>query len=175
MSQISKCILEVPYIHTFRTSEQCYVYDVNTSKILNIPEKVYDYLSSPDNFNPDEVVFEFVQNMKGNGFLRADRVETSEHPTTPLLPFYLQNRMRQLILQVTQSCNLRCSYCTYSGSYNHRTHSNNSMSVETAERAIDFFIKRTKDNKRIAVSFFGGEPLLNLGLIKHCVGYIEKR
>jgi len=47
------------------------------------------------------------------------------------------------------------------------------MSTKTAERVIDFFIKRTKDNKRIAISFFGGEPLLSFELIKHCVSYIE--
>jgi uncharacterized protein len=49
------------------------------------------------------------------------------------------------------------------------------MSVETAERAIDFFIRRTKDRDRITVSFYGGEPLLNIDLVKHCVDYIETR
>jgi uncharacterized protein len=49
------------------------------------------------------------------------------------------------------------------------------MSIDTAERAIDFFVKRTKDNQRVTVSFYGGEPLLNLELIKHCVQYIEAR
>lgn len=34
-----------------------------------------------------------------------------------LLESYLENRMNQLVLQVTQKCNLRCSYCVYSGDY----------------------------------------------------------
>jgi uncharacterized protein len=49
------------------------------------------------------------------------------------------------------------------------------MAVETAERALDYFMKRTKDNKKLAVSFYGGEPLLNLNLVKHCINYIETR
>jgi uncharacterized protein len=47
------------------------------------------------------------------------------------------------------------------------------MPTEIAKRAIDFFFKRTKDRTRICISFYGGEPLLNLPLIKHCVRYIE--
>jgi len=166
---------DTPYIHVFRTSEQCYVYDVNTTKILKVPEAVHDYLSNQIISDVDEDTIAFVQDMKAQGFLRSDRVEIPEHPATPLLPFYLKNKMHQLILQVTQKCNLRCSYCTYSGTYKKRTHSSNTMSVEVAERVIDFFIKRTKDSKRVTVSFYGGEPLLNLDLIKHCVDYIETR
>ena len=166
---------DAPYIHIFRTSEQCYVYDVNTDKILCVPEAVHDYLSNPDNSNADEETIAFIKNMKASGFLRSDRVEISEHPATHLLPYYLKNKMRQLILQVTQGCNLRCNYCSYSGAYKNRTHSHNFMSVDTAERAIDFFMKRTKDSNNVTVSFYGGEPLLNLNLIKHCVSYIEER
>jgi uncharacterized protein len=166
---------DTPYIHAFKTSEQCYVYDVNTDKILNIPEAVFDYLSTSVGDNVDESTIAFIQNMKSNGFLRSDRVEISEHPSTPLLPYYLNNKMYQLILQVTQKCNLRCSYCTYSGIYENRTHSNSSMSIELAENAIDFFMKRTKDSKSVTISFYGGEPLMNVDLIKHCVNYVEKR
>ena len=166
---------DTPYIHTFRTSEQCYVYDVNTDKILKVPQGVFNCLSNGDGSYADEATISFIQEMKANGFLRSDRVEVSEHPATPLLPYYLKNKMRQLILQVTQKCNLRCDYCVYSGTYKNREHSHLSMSSETAERLIDFFIKRTKDSKNITVSFYGGEPLLNFKLIKHCVNYIETR
>jgi uncharacterized protein len=164
---------DTPYIHTFRTSERCYVYDVNTHKILQIPEAVYDCLSNQSCSGADEATIAFIQDMKAGGFLRTDRVEVSEHPATPLLPFYLKSKLHHLILQVTQNCNLRCNYCVYSGSYLNRTHAHKIMPVETAERAIDFFFKRTKDRKRVFVSFYGGEPLLNLSLIKHCVCYIE--
>ncbi len=164
-----------PYIHPFKTSEQCYFYDVNTDKILKIPEPVYDFLSNQNNSQADEATRSFIQDLKENGFLRTDRVEVSEHPATFLLPYYLKNKMHQLILQVTQCCNLRCSYCTYSGSYKNRLHSNSIMTIETAEQAIDFFMKRTKDIMNVSVSFYGGEPMLNLALIKHCVDYIKKR
>jgi uncharacterized protein len=164
-----------PYIYTFRTSENCYVYDVNTVKILAIPETAYNYLSCNGEVDVDNGTLDFIENLKANGFLRSDRVETTKHPATSLLPYYLKNKLDQLILQVTQSCNLRCSYCVYSGSYKTRTHSQRSMSVDIADKAIDYFMKRSKDNKRIAISFYGGEPLLNIELVKHCVDYIKTR
>lgn len=163
-----------PYIHTFRTSEQCYVYDVNTNRILNIPDSLYKCLLTSDE-HADEITTAILKDMKANGFLRSDRVEISEHPATPLLPYFLENKMQQLALQVTQRCNLRCDYCVYSGLYKTRTHSNGSMSIEVAEKAIDYFIPRTKDSRNVAVSFYGGEPLLNIDLIKHCVNYIDKK
>jgi len=97
-------IKDAPYIHTFKTSEQCYVYDVNTDKILRIPETVYNYLLNSSDSNVDEETISFVQNMKENGFLRPDRVEISEHPATSLLPYYMQNKLQQLILSVGLYC-----------------------------------------------------------------------
>jgi len=49
------------------------------------------------------------------------------------------------------------------------------MSDKVAERSIDFFIKRTKDSKDVTIAFYGGEPLLNFDLIKHCITYIESK
>jgi uncharacterized protein len=66
---------------------------------------------------------------------------------------------RNLILQVCHACNLRCRYCNadfgrYGGDF--RT-----MSARTARKAIDFLFD-TSRSKTLAVTYFGGEPLLNL-------------
>lgn len=43
---------------------------------------------------------------------------------------------------VTEQCNLRCSYCYYSGSYpEHRSHSINSLSVDQIPSIITFILK----------------------------------
>lgn len=66
---------------------------------------------------------------------------------------------QNLILQVSHACNLRCSYCSadfgrYGGDFR-------SMSAATAIRAIDFLFDAGKALD-LAVTYFGGEPLLNL-------------
>lgn len=84
----------------------------------------------------------------------------------------LANDMRNLILNVTEECNFRCGYCVYSGNYRYeRTHSGNSMDLDTAKKAIDMFASRSSSAPFRYISFYGGEPLLNLELIKKCVEY----
>ena len=83
----------------------------------------------------------------------------------------LASGLHQLILELTQSCNRSCRYCTYSGHYpDERKHSGERMSSETAFRAIEFFLARTdRDAREIPIGFYGGEPLLNFPLLKRCV------
>ena len=110
------------------------------------------------------------------GFLKNKRPKNIEHPEQDIYPYYLDRKMRKLILQVTQDCNFRCSYCDYScGNDNfHRKHNNTNMSEETAMKAIAFFKKHSLDQDRINISFYGGEPLMNYSLIKKCIETVNK-
>lgn len=38
--------MQQPYIHCFRTSECCYLYDVNTDQIIKIPDFLYQALET---------------------------------------------------------------------------------------------------------------------------------
>lgn len=50
--------------------------------------------------------------------------------------------MRQVVLEVTENCNLRCDYCIYQNSFSgFRDFSPRSMSEETAIKAIDYISK----------------------------------
>lgn len=66
---------------------------------------------------------------------------------------------KNLILQVSHACNLRCRYCSADfGRYGGRFRS---MSTHTAARAVDFLFEAS-GSPDLAVTYFGGEPLLNL-------------
>lgn len=87
----------------------------------------------------------------------------------------LQGGLGDLILNVTERCNLRCKYCTYSGTYYYeRHHSTKDMPWEVAKKAIDYFHSHTQSSERVYISFFGGEPLLNFQLIRRSVEYTRK-
>jgi len=67
-------------------------------------------------------------------------------------------------LCLTHACNLRCAYC-YAG-----TKRPESMTWETAKRAIDFCLGKTLESARgrqpeAQIGFFGGEPLLEWELL----------
>ena len=75
-----------PFIHTFTAGNKCYLYDVNTDKILHIPENVYRCLEH----NPDEHELEkitdtgakkYILNLKEKGFLKATRVNRASRNT----------------------------------------------------------------------------------------------
>lgn len=166
--------IEEPFIHLFETSDGKYLYDVNTDKILKIEKRVYDFLAKKElTENERKYAKDKVDNLKRQGYLKSNKVKYTEHPATEFMPFYLDTGLNYLILQVTQNCNLRCDYCVYSGKYNTRTHSNKKMNFDLAKKGIDYLLSHSRDAWDISIGFYGGEPLLEIDLIKECVKYVE--
>lgn len=81
--------------------------------------------------------------------------------------FRENEEIKLLILRITNDCNLRCRYCYASGGDNREY-----MGWETARRAVDYAAARSSFFK---IQFTGGEPLLNLPLIKQIVTYVRER
>lgn len=154
---------------TLKTPLACYVYDRYSNSILRISEEEFQALNANAN---NEYVLERFQS---KGHLIEHSLEEIKHPATDRIKYYLGSRISQLILQVTQNCNLRCKYCAYSGNYNRRTHTNLDMSIDMAETAIDFWAERVKDKEVVVLGFYGGEPLLRMDFLAHCVDYVKKK
>ncbi len=49
------------------------------------------------------------------------------------------------------------------------------MSLETALRAVDFFMERSSGVEEVTIGFYGGEPVLEFELIKQVVQHVESR
>jgi len=81
-------------------------------------------------------------------------------------------KIENLVFNVTESCNFNCSYCIFSGNYlEERNHNSSKMDFETAKKGIDSLINKTKNP--LLISFYGGEPLNNIGLIEEIIKYVE--
>ena len=72
--------------------------------------------------------------------------------------------MDNLVLHLTQRCNLRCKYCFMALG-------TGEMTEEVAKAAVDYAIKHS--GKYVRVNFFGGEPLLRFDLIQYVTNYIK--
>ena len=129
----------------------------------------------------DAVLYEKLANTVHSGEKKDLRILQNKVETIEYNPQFESDSLKKekgkkleaLLLNVTESCNLSCSYCIYSGSYeNERTESNSNMCFETAKKAIDRFM--TLSEKRTLISFYGEEPLNNMGLIKGIIDYAKK-
>lgn len=112
----------------------------------------------------------------GNGKMKDTSVDKRE-----LKDYLYTNGFRQLILIVTESCNLRCKYCLYSGEYeNSRTHNFYRMNLDVAKEAVQKYLNSVKKIKKVkpifspVIGFYGGEPLINFKLIKQIVQFTKE-
>lgn len=149
-----------------------YLYDTNLHKIHMISDELYELLQNEEVENCTENT-EILQ-MKQKGFFQPMRVKSLGNPLFSVADVYLERGLQKLTLQVTQDCNFRCTYCNYTSNDGcQRLHAQKNMDYNTAIKAVDFFFARSLDYKECFVAFYGGEPLLNLELIKNIIMYIN--
>lgn len=160
-----------------KTIKGKYVYDRGKNTVLKVNDEDYEELVQVEEKKINQQDSIVIKKYQSAGFLLPNTIKIIEHPCTNLLGHLISNHIEQLTIQVTQRCNLRCTYCTYGGFYDNknRIHSNVDMSFEDAKRALDFYLAHSMETERLVLGFYGGEPLLKLDLIKQCVEYLKSK
>ena len=123
---------------------------------------------------PDSVVHEAIVdllNARAIGY--EHRSEEPLPKQLPMMPFPLNT----IVLNVTNQCNLACTYCYEYGEDKivDTVHGRQSkfMSETTARDAVDLLMN---ESGRVAhMTFFGGETLLNFPVLKSTVAYARTR
>lgn len=83
-----------------------------------------------------------------------------------------ERKMRGVLLEVSNDCNLRCIYCYgQGGSYGT---CRQLMKEEVLTKSLEYCFKRFEPNQKISIIFFGGEPLINYQLIIKAVDMINE-
>lgn len=154
------------WIKAFSADDQHYVYSAWTNQIARISARLGDLLA--DQRPPAELR----QRARQLGLLPDETCTLAVFPE-PMIAAALadieSNGPQQLVLSLTEACNFRCRYCSYSGSYAHsRQHGSTSMSEATALTALRWYLAFPRRAYRLG--FYGGEPLLRLPLIETLIG-----
>jgi len=93
----------------------------------------------------------------------------------PLRPVPLQT----LVVNVTNQCNLACTYCYEYGEDKIVDTTNGQqpkfMSEATARESVDFALRESRENKHAHITFFGGETLMNFPVLKSTIAYARQR
>ncbi len=149
-------------IHVFSHHDQYYVYDVGSGALHACDERTARYLRG-EAVELGEEDLRALGDLKAAGLLFAP--ETAVPPPKP-------HEVKALCLHISHDCNLRCRYCfADEGAYKS---AREVMPFETAKAAIDFLMRESGSRKVLEVDFFGGEPLMNLGVLKQTVAYAKE-
>lgn len=143
-------------IRLFEVNDAYFLFNGDNCCLIRVPnDSVDSIVLDEENAVPDELLSEKLRNI---GFYKS---KTSDSPV--LSP-------KRITLNLVQSCNLACSYCYASaGTYKNR----GVMTIETARASVDWLI-RNSDSKKLHITFFGGEPLLGLSVLKSVVAYCHE-
>lgn len=169
----------------FDTDENHYYYDVGTGKVIQLDEVSYKILSflfdENDNTSWEKLEEQYHEQIEELGdFLEEQNLfaaplmkKLMTHNHGENLEFCINENLNQVILELTEICNLRCRYCIYNDTYDgNRNFNTNNMSKEVAKAAIDYTKKHCRHN--VAVTFYGGEPLVNFDLLKWSIEYAKE-
>nr|WP_314636501.1 radical SAM protein [uncultured Porphyromonas sp.] len=87
----------------------------------------------------------------------------------------------QLTFEITDACNLKCEYCGYGKFYSdYDERKSTRLSPRRAKALLDYLSSLWKSefnvsyNQNIYISFYGGEPLMNVPFIKEIISYVEE-
>lgn len=84
-----------------------------------------------------------------------------------------------MVLNVTNQCNLSCTYCYEYGEDKIVDTENGKqskfMSDGTARESVEFMFRQAGENRLVHCTFFGGETLLNFPVLKSTVAYARQR
>lgn len=159
-------------LHIIEYDEDRYLLHIPTLKLFEIDRLAYEWLRAI--FSKKPSFYESLIKRWGGKKVREVEKEFIAFGLRPRtgLEKRVPMQVSSIYLNVAQTCNLRCSYCySKDGSYGSKKPF---MDEGEAYKVIDYFAGRLKDGSDLEIRFFGGEPLLNFGLIEKVVGYAEK-
>ena len=105
--------------------------------------------------------------------------ESAPQPPTPKIVPLKPVPLQTLVVNVTNQCNLACTYCYEYGEDKIVDTENGKqpkfMSEETARESVEFMLREARDNPTAHMTFFGGETLLNFPVLKSTIDYARRR
>lgn len=137
----------------------------------------FHYVALTNYFHSDES--ERMSLWNDCGLLNSVKPKFASSYSPQLLKENLAN-LRQLLIEVTDGCNLLCKYCGYGEFYeNYDNRKDKKQTFDNVRPLIDYLCQfwESQSNisyeNRISIGFYGGEPLLNFELIQEVVSYLE--
>ncbi|MGD1045179.1 MAG: radical SAM protein [Bacteroidota bacterium] len=173
--------LYIPELHQFKMKGKNIVFDVMTSRIFAVDDLAYEILAHAHESTIDNIFSILTPNYSRdeitttmNELKQARLLQESPFDFQPIkVEGDSELPLRAMDLILSQDCNLRCRYCfADTGAYKGER---SLMNTDVAKSAIDFMIQRSGNLKDLFVVFFGGEPTVNIPVMKETIEYVEAK
>lgn len=154
-----------------------YVMLINPTLVKYLSENRPTPVIIPD--TPDENYYKRKAEYLKSKLPREDHSYSGRIHPEQIKEFFLN--VNQIVFEVTDGCNLNCTYCGYGDLYgNYDKRKNRYLKIEDIVHLFSFLDDlQQKQNKSIDdiiyISFYGGEPLMNMRFIKEVVSFIRTR
>ena len=168
-------------IHKFQQNGMYILLDINSGAVHVIDKMIYDIMDTFDGTNDAAVVsrlqgtYPAAELKESLGELHA-LIEAKQlfAPDIDVPPTFAEEGIvKSMCLMVAHDCNLRCKYCF--GDTGEYGGDRELMSKEVGEAAIEYIIEHSGPRKHCEVDFFGGEPLVNMPVVRHVTAYVRRR
>ena len=179
----------------FKVESDCYIFDSCSNEILQVSPVVYDIITDFLHVEDEVIVQKYSISHDAQSIREAltalkqisnERFLCTDYPPSSLIASavccekkryefdeFLSKFSAMLILELTQKCNLECSYCIYGKYYHrHKSRTTDSISYELAELAIKTHLDKFCSGRTI--TFYGGEPLLEFDLMRELILFAEQ-
>ena len=179
-------------VHLYKNNGYNMVLDVNSGSIHVVDDVVYDVLEllneaedrrKEEGFRQeitDKMLAKYGEDITAEDMkdVFEDLDELEENGTLFTVDVYKegvidfkkrQTVVKALCLHIAHDCNLACRYC-FAGEGEYKG-DRSLMSLEVGKKALDFLVANSGNRRNLEVDFFGGEPLMNLDVVKELVAY----
>lgn len=176
--------VDKPVCKSFVYKNRYFVYDTYSNSLLEIQKGHYTEMSELVRVGINEYLrknkhsqeYDDIIHIIKKGMLKSCIIENITNKANEYLENLLKRSMNELTLQVTKRCNFNCRYCLFATENGiDRRHENIDMDWSIARESIDFLYRNSIDAECVTISFYGGEPLLNIALIDKIVAYSEAK
>lgn len=157
------------------TNSNSYLYSPAKKELLPLPESVYKEMSENK-----AKVSALWQSLIKEGYLDSYKETFDGVVNEEAIKAVLLN-LSQVVFETTTNCNLKCEYCCYGEGYNtfdSRRGKEGFLNFETGKAVLDFLVELFNSQpssysplEPFAISFYGGEPLINFSVVKQIVEY----
>jgi uncharacterized protein len=175
-------------VHRFAAEGQDFIYLVSAGAIFALDGAVAQVLSMLDAQEMEHGALvqalvdagqshadaeDLVRELRLARVIISDQTVLAPAPATPPGDYPLQ----ALVLNITNQCNLACTYCYEFGADKIATPSGKPkyMTLDTAKASVDLLLAQSGGRPAVHITFFGGETLMNFPLLREVVAYATEQ